>query len=380
MRWWSALSLAAVAIALSAPAWIGCRPTPSNKPTAPSAEAKPTLSPDALRRRIDKVLDQTLRAPLDVKTTGAWQVVHGCLAFGRQFQVVSREGQTVGGLEYLLSGNELEGWKLRAGDKGVVAVQEPGSKTGMGHPDQWLGYLSQVGMSRDEKLIVGGTTFTVGDLITQAQWDIREGMEATWTLMALASYLPPDAAWKAKDGSEWTIQRIVNMETGQDLGASFCGGSHRLYGLTVARNRRRDSGQPLTEVWKAAEAKIAAAAAKARQFQQPDGSFSTNWFERAATSPDIELRINRTGHVLEFLSVALSDAELQEEWVTRGATALVTMLEKTQEFRLECGSLYHAAHGLKLYRERRFGPLELPLPGSAPSSAPQARGGQQAKT
>jgi hypothetical protein len=41
--------------------------------------------------------------------------------------------------------------------------------------------------------------------------------------------------------------------------------------------------------------------------------------------------------------------------VTRAATRLVTLLEQTSDVDVECGALYHAAHGLLLYRERICG-------------------------
>jgi hypothetical protein len=266
---------------------------------------------------------------------------------------------------------------LRKGDHGVVAVVEAGSKTGQGHPDQWLGYLSQCGLVADDVIVVGGEKFTLRDLVTQAQWDIYDGMEATWTLMAFDTYLPPDAEWTAKDGSKWTIERIVGMEADQDLNDSACGGTHRMYALAKALNRYLENGGNLAEggngSWERAQRKIDNAVATIRSFQQPDGSFSTNYFSRAATSPDLADRISTTGHSLEFLTVALDDEELAEPWVTSAAVHLLDCLEKTQNFDLECGALYHAAHALDLYRGRRFGPRPPVAPSEqAPPTASEA--------
>ena len=119
------------------------------------------------------------------------------------------DGEESSALDYLLDGGRLTGWILRPGTPGTpgpLAVVEPGSTMGQGHPDQWLGYLSQCGrhgIPRDTKLVIGNKAFTVNDLLTQAQADIRPGQEATWTLMALATWLPPDATWKAGDGAAW---------------------------------------------------------------------------------------------------------------------------------------------------------------------------------
>ena len=163
-----------------------------------------------------------------------------------------------------------------------------------------------VGLHLDEPLTVAGVEFHVDDLLTQSQWDIFPGMEATWTLMAYATYLPLDAEWTARDGSEWTIDRVVDMESDQDIDASPCGGTHRLVRLAVALNRHLPTGGQLTGVWQKADGQIQAAIAKAKANQQPDGSFSSQFFLRPAYSDDIDKRLGASGHTFEFLTVALS--------------------------------------------------------------------------
>jgi hypothetical protein len=189
---------------------------------------------------------------------------------------------------------------------------------------------------------------------------MNDSLEATWTLMAFSTYLPLDARWQAKDGQEWTIEKMVNLENSQNLAESACGGTHRLYGLTTAVNRYRNEHEhaELTGPWLKAQEKIKQSIETARRFQQPDGSFSTNYFERPATNADIEKRIHSTGHTLEFIVLASTDAELNEPWIARSAMNLVDLLEETQDLPLECGALYHAVHGLQLYRNRRFGPRD----------------------
>jgi hypothetical protein len=327
---------------------------------------------DDLRDRLDRAIAFTAsNRHLNTKDQAGWQVVHGILVYGRDYQIYN-DGQLVPALDYLLGGGALRGWNMHKGDHGVEAVLEAGSNMGQGHEDQWLGYLSQCGLSPDEPLIVAGQSYTIRDLITQAQWDIYDGMEATWTLMAFSTYLPLDTKWQAKDGSEWTIDRMVRMETDQDLDTSACGGTHRMYGLATAMNRHREAGGQLNDdpqgTWRRCQDKIDQAIQGAREFQQPDGSFSTNYFSRPASSPEISKRISTSGHVLEFLMVALDDKQLEETWVKRAVLHLVECFEKTQNFDLECGALYHAAHGLDLYRLRRFGPRH---PGSAdPTETP----------
>ena len=74
--------------------------------------------------------------------------------------------------------------------------------------------------------------------------------------------------------------------------------------------------------------------------------------------------LGTTGHLLEFLALAMSDAQIKEPWVTHAALNLCDVFRKTRDIPLECGALYHAAHGLVLYRTRLFGPRSYATPES----------------
>lgn len=351
---WTALALIV--------AGTGCG-VPAGTPADQTVAAVPS-DQGALCRRIDVALAHARDARLlDAGVQGAWQVVHGILAFGPEFPLATRAA-TAPALSYLLDGGALVGWKLRPGNPGVIAIVEEGSTMGQGHPDQWLGYLSQCGVAEsgdrlvegiplDTPLTVGGRRFTIADLLAQAQHDIRPGQEATWTLMALSAWLPHDAAWTSGDGERWTTERVVEMEAGADIASAACGGAHRLYGLAAAVDaHRRATGGPPTGAWAEAAAVLDDSIERARRFQQADGTFSVHAFERPATSPEVFARLSATGHVFEVLALALDDQRLREPWVRRAADRLVTLLEQTSDLDVECGALYHAAHGLAIYRRR----------------------------
>lgn len=357
---------------------IGCSRDPAEQGPSvariSSVPAKQTGKPVSLvdlRKRIDTIIEFTGARHLNPKVNNAWHIVHGLLAFGHDLRI-EVDGRAVPALDWLLAGGEMKGWDIEPGEKGLVSKMDPGTKAGQGHPDQWLGYLSQSGIGPDTRLILKGETFKVADLISQAQWDIRDGMEGTWTLMALGTYLSPEATWRAKDGGEWSLERLIAMESEQDLAESACGGSHRMYSIATALKRYREGGGPLTGGWKKAHSKVQQAIQDARRFQGPDGGFSTRFFQEPLGPGDLGLRISTTGHVLEFLCVALSDDELREDWVTSAVVYLSDLLEATRTKSLECGGLYHAAHSLKLYRARRFGSADSPVSASGAISRSDA--------
>ncbi len=352
-----------------AAALLACLAAGCVRPASRSEDASAAL-PDRreLCRRIAAALDHARDGRrLDTAVHGAWQVVHGILAFGRELPL-GHDGTVSPALDYLLDGGRMTGWVLRPGASGVATLVEEGSTTGQGHPDQWLGYLSQCGsqgIPPETRLSVGGRSYTVEDLLRQAQSGIRPGQEATWTLMALAAYQPADAEWTAGDGSRWNVERVVEMEAESDIFSAACGGAHRLYGLAAALRRHRleagagvgagaEPGQ-LAGGWAAAEAVLEDSIDRARRFQEADGSFSVHAFERPGTSPDVFARLSATGHVFEVLALALDDERLTEPWVTRAADRLTRLLEQTADVDVECGALYHAAHGLLLYRNRLCG-------------------------
>jgi len=180
--------------------------------------------------------------------------------------------------------------------------------------------------------------------------------EFSWTLMALTAYYPTDYTWKAGDGSPWSIEKLVEIELGHNLEASACGGTHRMTGLTMAFNRHVAAGRPVTGVWKKLEDRIHECIDKAKQYQNADGSLSSNYFARPGKSADLAVCMGSAGHVMEFLATAMDKEQLQQPWVKRATLDVCKLFRKTKPVDVECGALFHAAHGLVLYREKVFGP------------------------
>ena len=351
-------------------AWIitssaSCQPASSDSDGGRATTATaPTLpSDDQLRARIDAVLSHTeQQRALSLEDNAAWQILHAVLAFGRRFDVDHGREQ-VNALDWVLDGGAMRGWSMKPTEIGLRAELEPG-KLGQGHEDQWLAVISQCGLTHKQPIVVGERTFQIYDLLKQSMYDTYEGKECSWSLIGLSRYLVPvDQEWQARDGETWSVERMIGMEAGdegqweQHINDAACGETHRLIGMTMALERYREQypDNELSGGWQAAQQRIQWAIRAARQHQLSNGAFSLNYFQRSSNSPDLAEHLGATGHTLEFLALALDEEQLREPWVTRAANYLCGLFEKTQQIDLECGALYHAAHGLVLYRERRFG-------------------------
>jgi hypothetical protein len=350
-----------------------------NKPVIEDGGKKDELSDAELLKQIDDALDYTYEnRRLDLNEQAAWQMIHGALAFKRDF-LVRNGDKDVSALDHVLQGGKMKGWNLVKGDLldektqryGVRALLEEGTKAGQGHTDQWLGYLCDCGMPLDEMVMVEGQKYTLDDYILQAEKDVyrNPAKEYSWTLMALSAYRKPGYKWTAGDGSEWSIEKLVEIELGYALDASPCGGAHRMFGLVMARDRHVAAGGKLDGIWADCDKKIKDCIAKAKELQNPDGSLSSNYFQRQGMSADLAQAMGSAGHVMEFLAAAMTKEELQEPWARRAIASVASVFRKTKAVDVECGALFHAAHGLRLYRFKVFGPRTFPANAEAEKTA-----------
>ncbi len=361
---------------------LGCNSPEADEATAPvtptAAVAKPIADPslEQLREQLDRTLEFTEHGRImNLKDHAAWQLLHGVLAFGPEFEILNGD-ERVKALDWVFSGKPMTGWTLAKTQYGVEAKIEAG-KVGQGHDDQWLAIISQWGLPINTPVLVDGERFTLYDMLKYSMYDTFTGKEGSWSIIALSAYLDPiDQTWTSRVGEEWTVERLVAMEAGpiyeEEVGREMinmgaCGGTHRLIGLTIALNnyRRQRPNEELTGGWLAAHKRIQWAIEQARANQLPSGALSVQYFQRPANSANLDEHLSATGHILEFLSFALPPEQLDDMWVRRAVAYLCRLLERTKHLDLECGALYHAAHGLVLYRTKVFGLRESAVASAA---------------
>ncbi len=180
------------------------------------------------------------------------------------------------------------------------------------------------------------------------------GEELTFKLIALSHYLDPDATWTTPDGKQWSIERLVREELKAPVRGAACGGTHRLMGYSYALKKRAQRGKPITGDFKRAQTYLRDYHRYTFGLQNPDGSFSTAWFERKASDPSIDRRIKTSGHILEWITFSLTDEELRDPRMVKAVDYLATLMLANPRHTWEMGPLGHALHGLLLYDARVF--------------------------
>ena len=316
-----------------------------------------------LRDRIDVTLERELNdRRLSSTTNAAWQIMHGVVAYGTELQIETPDRGVVGAIDYAFSEGPINGFELSlgrtllpaTGRRGVLARLEPGSYIGQGHPDQWLAVFAMAELPSDTPVQVGGETLSVLDWARQAQYDVPNNLlnEFSWTLIGLTHYLPDEASWVAAGNETISWELLVEAELTYDIDTSACGGTHRLAGIVRALHAKDRLGMPDSEVWNKARALVARSIENGKQNRSANGALSSFYFVRPSQTVDLAAELSSSGHIFEFLALALPADQLSQAWVELAANRLCDLLDATRDVELDCGALYHALNGLKMYRQR----------------------------
>ncbi len=349
---------------------------PALPPNIPQVEA---LSETQVIALCEQAIDMTRRRYLDSAQYTPWQMMHGAMALRHDFRVLV-DGKPTPGLEFISSGPRYRGeyWFERTphGGRGHPFSVPYAFE---GHINQFPALLSTAALPLDHEIKVEQGTITIADIVRNAQMTVNSNEEITWTLWFLTQYVSQDANWVNQQGQRWSMADLVRLQVQDPVYNAPCGGTHGLFALAFARNSYMKSHGRLNGVWLQAEYKLRQHIELARQLQNPDGSFSTQWFRGRGFSYDYQERLKSSGHMLEWLMMALPRQRLNEPWVRRAVQCVAGDLIRSANQPVECGPMYHAVHAVRLYHERvaPTPPTETqPEPQIARPTAPATRPGQ----
>ncbi len=340
----------------------GDNPTPANGGVSAPRPLQPSDMPagDSLRTRIELAIDQVRRRDL-LTTNGFWTIFHGILGLGPSITLKKPDSaERVNAVEWICDGGEVRGLRFIPTNHGLD-VETGELFVSQGHQDQFIAEMAQWGMPADRKFRVLGREYTFLDFVRHSQMRARvtATQELSWTILVVGQYLGTDISWANSHGEKLHFEDLVRYELNQPMDPAACGGTHRLFGLSWVYHLHLQKGGTKTGVWSDVADFLERHKLLARRYQNPDGSFSTSFFRDRGNLTDMQLRMNTTGHTLEWLALALTDAELRQPWVREAASRLALMFLEIKASPMEGGTLYHAIHGLLIYYARVYGREKL---------------------
>ena len=309
-------------------------------------------SPEELLPKVEQAIEIARQHYLASEEHSPWEIYHGMLAFRKDYQI-KKDGKVANALEWISSGPTFdnEPW-FQNTEFGGRAHPYTNSNAFEGHKNQSLAILAMADVPLDHEFQTPDGPITVADIVANAQKEVQENEEVTWSLWGLVHYLGPDAVWEDKNGEEWHMDDLVYMQNATLSNESACGGTHALFALAYARNTYQNSGQRLRSYWLEADQKIQKHIEAAKAMQNLDGSFSYGYFFQKSASENFQERLETTGHTLEFLMMALPDDRLNEEWVRKAVSLLANDIINNKDEPVDYSALYHAIDGLVIYRNR----------------------------
>jgi hypothetical protein len=331
-----------------------------------------TRNQRALRDKVRRVLQHYYNRPLSTVDRSPWEVMHAMLSFEVHSRVLQANRQPITAVGWLCFNQPCE-------NRSLLFLNEDGEmrvKVGpalQGHHGQLLALLAQARVRSDYPMKVEGKDFTVADLIEIEKATCYPKTELTFKLIGLQRYLDINAKWVNDQGMHWDFPTLVREELRQPVRTAACGGTHRLGGLALAVKKRRAAGLPVDGVYAEADKFVANYRNYALSLQNPDGSFSTEWFKGPGREPDIDRRLKTTGHTLEWLLYAGSDEQLTHYRTVRAVNYLSNIMHANRTRDWEAGPLGHAIHALVLYDRLAFAKYDAleGAPGNPVAHRPQ---------
>jgi len=342
-------------ILLSLTALFAVGGTVSAQNAAPSS-VPPATAPamDPVLLRVNEAVRVTKLRNLDFQRHTPWQILHGLLAL-REHYTVKNGDQFVNALDYLSTEARYkgEGW-FQVTPWGAKAHPYNGTPYDFeGHVNQTLSIISMCNVPLTHEFkTADGRTVTMADMVRHAQMAVSSKEELTWTLWYLTHYLDQDTVWTNAAGERWSMEALVRNQNSASVLTAPCGGCHNLFALAYARNSYLQKHGKLQGAWLEADNKIQQYISTAQVMQNRDGSFATQYFKSRGFSTDFNERIKSSGHMLEWLMVALPKSRLNENWVRLGVQTLANDMIQNAAQPADCGPLYHSLNALVLYQQR----------------------------
>ena len=325
---------------------------PSNEgiKVAPIVQSKP-LDPILAKQlqRTEACLTHYLDNPESTSVRSPWAVMHAVLAFGADYEMIHGKGR-VNAIGWMCHNGTCRTQRMFT-PKGKGFTPNVGDGV-QGHEGQFLAILAQSNVPLNYPIQIGTSKFTVEDLVRYEMATCKEKSELTFKLIGLSYYLDSNKQWRASDGKQWSIQKLIQEELAQPIIGAACGGVHRLMGFSFSVRQRQLQAQPINGQYARAAKFVRDYVEYTWQMQNPDGSFSTNWYEGRGNEPKDERKVQTSGHMLEWLMYTMADEEIRNPRVGKAIDFLLSKIYDQRDYKWPIGPRGHATRAVALYQAR----------------------------
>lgn len=217
-------------------------------------------------------------------------------------------------------------------DNGVYVKWGRESNAASVHHDHLLACLTEAGLPLSQPVFTPnrqGLTFR--DVLRQALHDFRyDERETEWSVMAFGLWLAPvTKSWRLTDGREMSFDMLAQRLLRGHKKIGSCGGTHRLYSLTVLLRLDEQYDILSDDVQKSVFQHLETVRDILKVSQFEDGHWPYNWSagEDAVKKSDASIPIFRhviaTGHHLEWLSIAPESLHPPREQLRKAAAWVI---------------------------------------------------------
>lgn len=323
-----------------------------------------TAVPDeALKQKIEQAIAKIKARQLNSKDNTPWVIMHAIIAFDLDLNVTTvADGAGVNAVTFLCSQATYQNQKIFRSVDGRPSLPTRNLSFGLtesyvvqDHVDQFLFAFSGAGVPLTQTIVADdGASYTVADMVTVAIANFRTSQELAWTMVSLATYNGIDAAFTNNLGNTYTLADLLALAVKLDSSKETEGGTHHLYAVGFLLKRHVANGGAVSGAWSSGREYLDQAIARAKQSQIADGSFSLATFAGWTESDSPSLLVWGTGHMVEWLTQALTTDQLKEPWMAAAVTRLTEEILKLDVTAFSDGGMYHAANALRLYRNAVF--------------------------
>jgi hypothetical protein len=316
-------------------------------PVVPKVSLPPDL--DNRLKRSQACVDHYLRNPESTSVRSPWAVMHAVLAYGADYELIHGAGR-VNAIGWMCHNGTCRTQRMFT-PKGKGFVPNVGGGV-QGHEGQFLAILAQCNVPLDYPIQIGAAKYKVEDLVRYEMATCKEKSELTFKLIGLSYYLDSNKQWRANDGQVWSIPKLIQEELAQPIIGSACGGTHRLMGFSFSVRQRQLQNEPINGQYARAAKFVREYVPYTLQLQNPDGSFSTNWYEGRANEPNDERKVQTSGHMMEWLLYTMTDEEVQQPRIAKGIDFLLSRIYDQRDRKWPIGPRGHATRAIALYHAR----------------------------